>query len=171
MPAKLILVMGVSGTGKSTIAQAIAKQLDFQYLDADDFHSEQAKRMMAAGQAINDTMRNDWIESMLFYLADEQLQKQTIVLAYSGLKKLQRMRFNLLDTVLVNVFLNGSQAVISERLTNRAGHFFPETLLKSQFEALELPQQNSKEQLEMIDIDQPITAIVEQAVKYINQTS
>ncbi len=171
MPAKLILVMGVSGTGKSTIAQAIAKQLDFQYLDADDFHSEQAKRMMAAGQAINDTMRNDWIESMLFYLADEQMQKQTIVLAYSGLKKLQRMRFNLLDTVLVNVFLNGSQAVISERLTNRAGHFFPETLLKSQFEALELPQQNSKEQLEMIDIDQPITAIVEQAVKYINQTS
>jgi len=171
MPAKLILVMGVSGTGKSTIAQAIAQQLDYHYLDADEFHSEQAKRMMAAGQAINDTMRNDWIESMLFYLADEQLQKQTIVLAYSGLKKLQRMRFNLLDTVLINIFLNGTQAVISERLTNRAGHFFPETLLNSQFEALELPQQNSKEQLEMIDIDQPITAIVEQAVKYINQTS
>jgi gluconokinase len=163
MPAQLILVMGVSGTGKSTVAKSLAEQLSFIYLDADDFHSEDAKRMMADGQAINDEIRQAWITRILVFLADEHHSNARFVLAYSGLKKSQRQRFTLLDTALCGIFLNGEPAIITQRLTKRAEHFFPMTLLDSQLNALELPVEKNDEGIKLIDINQPLENIITQA--------
>ncbi|GAA6204926.1 gluconokinase, GntK/IdnK-type [Thalassotalea sp. SU-HH00458] len=167
MPAQLILVMGVSGTGKSTIAKALAEQFDFTYLDADDFHNEQAKKMMADGQPINDDIRQAWITRILLFLADEHHSKTRFVLAYSGLKKSQRQRFQHLESQLNGIFLYGDYSVIAQRLSNRSGHFFSTTLLDSQFEALELPVENSDENIALIDINQPVDNIINQAKRVI----
>lgn len=167
MPAQLILVMGVSGTGKSTIAKALAEQLNYIYLDADDFHSEQAKKMMADGQPINDEIRQAWITRILLFLADEHHKKDRFVLAYSGLKKSQRQRFQQLETQLSGIFLKGETAIIAQRLANRTAHFFSKTLLDSQFDALELPVENNDENIKLIDINQSIENILSQACQYI----
>lgn len=167
MPAQLILVMGVSGTGKSTVAKALAEQLDFTYLDADDFHSEQAKKMMANGQAIDDNIRQAWITRILLFLADEHHSNGRFVLAYSGLKQSQRQRFQLLETALSGIFLHGDSTVIAQRLSLRTEHFFSTTLLDSQFEALELPAENNHENVTLIDINQTIDNIITQAKDFI----
>ena len=167
MPAQLILVMGVSGTGKSTVAKALAEQLDFTYLDADDFHSEQAKKMMADGQAIDDNIRQAWITRILLFLADEHHNNGRFVLAYSGLKKSQRQRFQHLETQLSGIFLHGDSMIIAQRLANRSGHFFSTRLLDSQFEALELPAENNHENIGLIDINQPLDYIISQAERFI----
>jgi gluconokinase len=167
MPTRLILVMGVSGTGKSTIAQSLAQQLNYTFLDADDFHSDEAKKMMADGQAINDGIRQEWISRMLLFLSKEQYQNTNFILAYSGLKKEQRHRFQTLDTLLSGIFLYGDKAVIAQRLNNRAGHFFPEKLLNSQFGALELPTINNHENIELIDINQSVENIINQSVTFL----
>lgn len=172
MPAQLILVMGVSGTGKSTIAKALAEQLNYIYIDADDFHSEQAKNMMADGKPINDEIRHAWITRILLFLADEHHNNARFVLAYSGLKKSQRQRFQQLETNLSGIFLQGEAAIIAQRLTARTEHFFSTTLLDSQFYALELPAENntqkSDENIILIDINQSIEDILSQATKFIH---
>ncbi len=152
MAKQLILIMGVSGTGKSTIAQGLANELAFTYLDADDFHSEQAKKMMANGQAINDDIRAIWIENMLNFLTDERHQEQSYVLAYSGLKYHQRKRFEQLNTDLLSCFLVGDRQLIAERMANRVDHFFSPKLLTSQFDDLELPSSKLEEHIHIIDI-------------------
>lgn len=169
MPKRLILVMGVSGTGKSTIAQSLAQQLNYTYLDADDFHSDEAKKMMTDGQAINDDIRQEWISRILLFLSKEQYKNTRFILAYSGLKKEQRQRFQELETPLSGIFLHGEKAVIATRLTNRAGHFFPERLLKSQFDALELPSINNLENITLIDINQSIESIIRQSTTFLTK--
>ncbi|MDG1750556.1 MAG: gluconokinase, GntK/IdnK-type [Thalassotalea sp.] len=169
MPAELILVMGVSGTGKSTIAESLAEQLNYIYLDADDFHSEQAKRMMADGQPINDEIRQAWITRILLFLADEHHNNARFVLAYSGLKKSQRQRFHDLDRSLSGIFLYGEKAIIIRRIVDRTGHFFPETLLDSQFEELELPNKNNHENIELIAINQSIESIIKQSIIFLTK--
>lgn len=172
MPAQLILVMGVSGTGKSTIAKALAEQLNSIYLDADDFHSVQAKKMMADGQPINDDIRQAWITRILLFLADEHHSNSRFVLAYSGLKKSQRQRFYQLETVLCGILLHGERGLIGKRLTNRSAHFFSTSLLDSQFEALELPAENNNqkndENIKLIDVNQSIEDILSQADQFIH---
>ncbi len=163
MPAELVLVMGVSGTGKSTIAESLAEQLNFIYLDADDFHSDQAKKMMADGEAINDEIRQAWITRILLFLADEHHHNTRFVLAYSGLKKSQRQRFQQLETALSGIFLHGEAALIAQRLTNRTEHFFPKVLLDSQYDALELPSDDNDENIKLININQSIKDILTQA--------
>lgn len=167
MPAKLVLIMGVSGTGKSTVAIEVAERLNYTYLDADSFHSPKAKRMMANGQAINDEMRREWIENMLFYLSNEQLQDEEYVLAYSGLKRHQREMFKLIETPLVRIMLHGEQTVIASRIGQRESHFFNVNLLGSQFDALELPHPNDNEDITLIDVDQSIKSIVNQVIQII----
>ncbi len=167
MPAKLVLIMGVSGTGKSTVALEVAERLNYTYLDADNFHSPKAKRMMANGEPIDDEIRQEWIENMLFYLSNEQLQDDEYVLAYSGLKRHQRDLFELIESPLVRIMLHGEQSVIASRIKQRESHFFNVDLLGSQFEALELPQLNDDEGITLIDVDQPIESIVNQVIQII----
>lgn len=158
--------MGVSGSGKSTIAAQVANDFDYDYIDADDFHSDEAKAKMSASEPLTDELRNEWMQRLTLFLSKESQQDKPLVLAHSCLKKVHR---NMLRTVGFQChffFLDGSEALISERMKNRNGHFFPMSLLRSQFQALEHPKlsQRVREELDisLVNIEQSPAAIISQ---------
>lgn len=133
---KVIFIIGVSGSGKSTIGKLLAEQLNIPFLDGDDFHPESNIEKMSNGQALNDTDRQGWLE-VLNDLAKKQLVKSSCIIVCSALK--QKYRETLSLDIIKNtkwVYLSGSFNQILERVNNRKGHFMPSQLLKSQFETL-----------------------------------
>lgn len=133
------LVMGVSGSGKSTIAEMLARSLGWSFFDADDFHPPANIAKMKAGQPLNDGDRAPWLERLSELLAGEVAAGRPPVLACSALR--QRYRETLLAKApgVMVVYLRGDKNLIASRLSRRSGHFMPSTLLDSQFDALEEP--------------------------------
>ncbi|WP_435275905.1 gluconokinase [Psychrobium sp. nBUS_13] len=141
-PARqLYIVMGVSGCGKSTIATELAAYWHAQMLDGDNFHSTEAKACMQKNKPLTDEQRLPWVERMCRYIS-QQADEQVIVLAFSGLKRAHRDLFRRLELDCHFIFLTGSHKLIAKRLDNRGDHFFSSALLESQFDALELPDDN-----------------------------
>ncbi|MCW8877024.1 MAG: gluconokinase [Kangiellaceae bacterium] len=136
---KLIVVMGVSGSGKTTIARLLCKQINARFLDADDFHSDGAKAKMAKGDALNDNDRKPWITAIKNYIESRQDIGQPQVLAFSGLKKSYRDELRDPRLEVCFIFLEAAYSIIQERLRKRKAHFFNPKLLTSQFEILERP--------------------------------
>lgn len=134
-----IIVMGVSGCGKTTLAGALARQLSAPCLDADDFHPARNVEKMRAGMPLTDDDRQPWLASLNAELRCRALDGQRVVLACSALR--QRYRDALAaDIPAVHwIFLDGSAAEIAARMRAREGHYMPESLLRSQFDALERP--------------------------------
>lgn len=134
------LVMGVSGCGKSTIGEILAKRLGWSFFDADDFHPEANIAKMRAGTPLTDEDRAPWLDRLALLLATETAAGRPLVLACSALR--QRYRDRLLrDLQSVEVvYLRGSEELIGSRMQKRTDHFMPAALLRSQFEALEEPQ-------------------------------
>ncbi|MBU2968884.1 AAA family ATPase [Pseudoalteromonas sp. C2R02] len=134
---KLIIVMGVSGCGKSTIAQELAQHLCMSFIDADDFHSSEAKSLMSLGTPLSDEMRLPWVNKIKNYLADNHSNDQGVVLAFSGLKKQHRNMFRMLFFDICYFHLYAPFKDIHHRLDKRKNHFFCSKLLASQYAALE----------------------------------
>jgi gluconokinase len=132
----IVLVMGVSGSGKSTIGERLAKRLGFRFIDADDHHPPQNVAKMAAGIPLDDADRAPWLETLNRIL----LGQEDAVIACSALK--QRYRDALLAAVpnARIVFLKGEPALIRERLQARKHRYMPASLLDSQLAALEPPR-------------------------------
>lgn len=156
----LIISMGVSGSGKSTLAELLAEKFDLPFLEADDFHSEENKAHMAAGKPLTDEMREPWIANICNTIKTEG---KSCVLAYSGLRRAHRQKFRELGFRTLFIKLDGSKELIAERMSERAGHFMPVSLLDSQFAAMEPPQ--DEPDMVVVSIDASIPAIVEQATK------
>ncbi len=135
---KVLVVMGVSGTGKSTIGRLLSEALDIPFYDGDDFHPDANVKKMRAGKPLNDEDRQDWLEK-LNALALEHKSKGAII-ACSALKQSYR---NLLekdmDSAIHFIYLEGSFELIKSRLESRKEHFMPLELLQSQFDTLEPP--------------------------------
>ena len=127
--------MGVAGCGKSTFGQALASELNLPWVEGDDFHSASNKAKMASGIALNDEDRAGWLNVLV-----EQIQRhpQGCVLGCSALKRSYR---NVLRQAgnLRFAYLHLSKEQAAKRVSNRAGHFFSETLVESQFETLQVP--------------------------------
>lgn len=157
MPARLVIVMGVSGCGKSTVAKKLATLWGYRMLDGDDFHTPEAKARMAQQMPLTDDDRKPWITRMLSYIA-QHAKTQGIVLAYSGLRQSHRQQFRALGIECEFIFLNGKQQIIEERIKLRQQHFFPASLVASQFEALELPQQDERD-IASFDINMSLAAL------------
>ncbi|MUU79375.1 NADP-dependent phosphogluconate dehydrogenase [Winogradskyella endarachnes] len=137
---KAIFVMGVSGCGKSTIGNLLAKELDIPFFDGDDYHPEANIKKMSSGQALNDNDRQGWLEA-LNLLAVKQIKESSCVIVCSALK--QKYRTILSDTIEDKtewIHLTGTFNQIFERVNSRADHFMPSALLKSQFDTLENPE-------------------------------
>jgi gluconokinase len=135
---RIYIVMGVSGSGKSTIAPMLAEALALPYFDGDDFHPPANVKKMASGQPLDDSDRHQWLVT-LNDLAKKHLEKGAVIVC-SALKEKHRLKLSEdIEKKVVWVFLNGSFGLIMERLGNRKGHFMPPALLQSQFETLELP--------------------------------
>ncbi|SDP03388.1 shikimate kinase [Arthrobacter sp. ok909] len=133
----VLVIMGVSGSGKSTVAGLLAGRLGWDLAEGDDLHPESNVAKMHAGQPLTDEDRWPWLESIADWIRAHTEAGAPGVVTCSALKK--RYRDILRGEGVVFVFLEGSRDKISDRLASRHGHFMPPALLESQFEALEAP--------------------------------
>jgi gluconokinase len=135
----VIVVMGVSGCGKSTVAQFLAQRLKAHFKDGDELHPESNIDKMAAGIALSDDDREPWLRDVAQYAREQASKHGICVIACSALKSSYRDILNQAGQ-LVYVFLEGSRELIATRMHSRTGHFMPDTLLDSQFATLEDPR-------------------------------
>ncbi len=138
---KAVLVMGVSGSGKSTIAEGIAKQLAWQYYDADDYHPQENIDKMAAGKPLNDADRLPWLEALHQLIKENLEQGKCCTLACSALK--ESYRDILKQDGLAIVYLQGDFDTIWQRMEARKGHYMKAEMLHSQFDTLEEPTEDT----------------------------
>ncbi len=135
----VILVMGVSGSGKSTISKMLADELQYDFQDADDFHPQSNIEKMAQGLPLTDRDREYWLQSMRQVISQWLQEDKNVVLACSALKKSYRQQLCYDHEGVCLVYLRGSYELIKQRLENRTNHFMGKDLLDSQFEDLEEP--------------------------------
>jgi gluconokinase len=131
--------MGVAGSGKSLIGAALAKALDVDFVEGDQYHSAENVKRMSAGIPLTDDDRASWLRSLAARIREAREAGTGLVVSCSALKRTYRdiLRGEARD--LRFVFLKGQRALIAERLAERRGHFMPPSLLDSQFAALEEP--------------------------------
>ncbi len=158
--ASPIVVMGVSGSGKSTVGAALAQRLRVPFADGDDLHPPANIAKMTAGQPLDDDDRYPWLEAIGQWLADHH---DGGVMSCSALKRKYRdqMRRHCPDVEFLH--LSGTPEVIGKRQASRPGHFMPASLLQSQFATLE--PLDPDERGIVIDVDQNIDSIVDDYVE------
>jgi gluconokinase len=135
----VILLMGVSGSGKTTVGQSLASQPGWQFVDGDDFHAAANVEKMRNGIPLTDADRAPWLETLRALVAGWVASGSNVVLACSALKQSYRERLQIASEVQV-VYLKGSRQLLQQRLRARAGHFMTERMLESQLAALEEPE-------------------------------
>jgi gluconokinase len=134
----IVIVMGVSGCGKSTVAKALAQRVGGEYLDADDYHPPANVAKMSAGIPLTDEDRAGWLQTLAQLLTERAQQGLTVFMACSALKEVYRRVLRINPQVRF-VYLKGDYSQIADRLRQRSGHFMKEELLRSQFATLEEP--------------------------------
>jgi gluconokinase len=134
-----IIVMGVSGSGKSTIGALLAEALGWPFADADGFHPAANVAKMAAGQPLTDADRWPWLDAIAAHIGASRTAGQPVVVACSALRRAYRERLRAGHSDLIFLHLAGAPAVIAERQAARQGHFMPPSLMASQFATLEDP--------------------------------
>src|SRR3569833_3430908 len=160
----VLILMGVSGSGKTTIGARLAQDLGWRFLDADDFHPAENIRKMTEGQPLTDDDRAPWIERLRREIAAVLAAGESIALACAALSGASREKLAVDPSQVRFVFLLGSPALIRQRLRNRSGHFMKESMLASQFAALEEPSDAL-----VVDIDERPGAIVEKIRRDLGQ--
>tara|TARA_R110002020_G_scaffold53751_9_gene150060 strand:+ start:2012 stop:2497 length:486 start_codon:yes stop_codon:yes gene_type:complete len=158
---KLIIVAGVSGSGKTTIGMQLSKKLDIPFEDADDYHPQANVEKMQNGSPLNDNDRKPWLQNLEKKLQEWNKDKG-VVLACSALKESYREILEQHEDIIW-VFLDGSFELLKSRLDNRKGHFFSSKLLQSQLDTLEIPDYGIH-----VSVNQTIEAIVEEISSKIN---
>jgi gluconokinase len=157
-----LVVMGVSGSGKSTVADRLAVRLGWRYEDGDSFHPPSNVAKMSAGQPLTDEDRWPWLQAIADEIDRLSAAGERAVIACSALKRAYRaVLVHGRDDVRI-VFLDGTQDLIAARLAARKGHFMPPGLLASQFKTLERPV--ADERPIIASIDAPVERIVDDIV-------
>jgi gluconokinase len=135
----IAIVMGVTGSGKTTVGRLLAQQLGWTFADADDFHPRANVEKMERGVPLNDDDREPWLERLRIQVANWIANGQPAVLACSALKRTYRQELSVGPEVRF-VYLKGSPELIAQRLRLRRGHFADEKILAGQFSDLEEPE-------------------------------
>ncbi|AOY93964.1 gluconate kinase [Cupriavidus sp. USMAA2-4] len=152
----IYILMGVSGSGKTTVGQLLAQRLQCGFHDADEFHSEANKAKMHAGVPLTDEDRWPWLAAMRAAIDAARAEGRTHVFTCSALRQVYRDRLTPPEGGVTFVFMKGDAGLIGQRLSARSGHFFNPALLHSQFETLEEPDGAL-----VIDIRRPPEALVD----------
>jgi carbohydrate kinase (thermoresistant glucokinase family) len=155
-----IVVMGVSGVGKTTVAEVLAARLGWAFLDADKLHPPGNVAKMRSGTPLTDDDRWPWFEAIGAEIDRRATVREPIVVACSALKRAYRNALYEGRPGLRLVYLHGTRELIMARLEARKGHYFPATLLDSQLAALEEP--DPAERAIIAGVKDPIPAIVDQ---------
>lgn len=134
----IIVLMGVSGSGKTTVGRLLARQLGWRYYEADEYHSRANVEKMRAGIPLDDDDRGPWLEALRELIRGCLARDESAVLACSALKESYR-EFLLIDERVALIYLKVDYEIIQQRLDHRRGHFMNPSLLRSQFDALEEP--------------------------------
>jgi gluconokinase len=165
----MVIVMGVSGSGKTSVGRLLARELGYEFLDADDFHPEANVAKMAKSVALTDDDRWPWLDAIVAAMHERAARGSGAVIACSALKEAYRDRLrrggSAVDEVRV-VYLKGDAATVAPRLASRKGHYMPASLLASQFAALEEPKDAI-----VVDIRQTTEEQVRQIAAALQSTS
>jgi len=158
----LIVVMGVAGSGKTTIASGLAETLGVPFVEGDSLHPPANVKKMAGGIALTDEDRWPWLEAIGDRIEVERVTGHGVVVSCSALKHVYRdcLRKQVHGTVQF-ILLDGSPELIGDRMRKRKGHFMPPALLDSQFATLEKP--TADEHAVILDISHPIPALLAEA--------
>jgi len=163
-----LIVMGVSGSGKTTIGEKLAARMSWRYEDADTFHPASNVAKMSAGQPLTDQDRWPWLKAIAAEIDRACTAGERLVIGCSALRRAYR-------DVLVHgrndirfVYLEGTQALIADRLGQRKGHFMPPGLLASQFQTLEPPTPD--ERAVTVSIDAEVEVIVDRIISQLSQS-
>lgn len=135
--APILVVMGVAGTGKSTVAGLLAERLNWEFQEGDALHPPANVAKMSSGIPLTDEDRWPWLDAIAAWIKEKTQRGEPGILTCSALKRSYRDRLR--GPNVIFVFLNGSREVIAARMASRADHFMPPALLDSQFAALEPP--------------------------------
>ncbi len=156
----VIVVMGVSGTGKSTVARLLAERLNWDFEEGDDLHPDPNIAKMKAGIPLTDEDRAPWLGNVAAWIRAHERAGRPGVVPCSALKRAYRDRLR--GEHVVFVHLVGSPELIAERMSARAGHFMPPSLLTSQLDTLEPP--GADEQVLTVDIGRPVPQLVDEVI-------
>ncbi len=135
----ILVIMGVSGAGKTTVGQLLAEQLDWPFFDADDFHPAENIAKMSDGIPLADADRLPWLQNLRDEMRAHHAAGNNAILACSALKESYRRTLAEIGDFVQFVYLKGDPEIIRDRLSSRTGHFMKENLLATQFAALEEP--------------------------------
>jgi gluconokinase len=159
---RVILLLGVCGSGKTTIGEHLAGALGWRFADADAFHPPANRAKMSCGDPLTEEDRLPWLATLHDFLRDRVAEGQSLVLACSGLREAYRQRlFAAAPAAISAALLHGSRPVLLERLSARRGHYMPASLLDSQLATLELPD---PAQVPTFDIDRDLATTLEAIV-------
>lgn len=163
---RIYIFMGVSGSGKSAVANAVSHQLSAGFLDGDFLHPRSNISKMAAGEALNDDDRAPWLAALNDAAFAMQRTNNVSIIVCSALKKRYRDRLRAGNGNLSFIYLQGDFPVIEERMAARKGHFFKSQMLISQFAALEQPGVEESDVI-TININQPLEGVIAETLQHI----
>jgi gluconokinase len=164
---RAIVVMGVSGCGKSTVAARLARQLGWDLAEADTFHAAASVGKMRSGIALTDEDRWPWLDAIAAWIAAQRAQARPCIVACSALKRRYRERLAGGHDEVSFVYLKGSYETVAARLAGRSGHYMPLSLLQSQFDALEEPA--ADETPIVVPIELTVEAIVARVMRELSE--
>lgn len=162
--ARFIILMGVSGSGKTVIGKALAPKLNAEFIDGDNLHSQRNVDKMASGMPLNDEDRLDWLNLIAKVGHDHAEHGTTCIIACSALKKKYRDILRENNPSMKFIYLKGSYELIYSRISKRSHQYMPTSLLESQFYTLEEPKAD-EDDVFTVSIDQQISGIVDDVVK------
>ncbi|XZG70433.1 gluconokinase, GntK/IdnK-type [Chitinibacteraceae bacterium HSL-7] len=163
---RVFVVMGVSGSGKSTVATRLARELDCALIDGDYLHPRANIDKMASGQPLNDDDRAPWLTAVSDAAYAMQRTQPVSLIVCSTLKRAYRDRLRHDHPALRFIYLRGDAALIGARMAARGTHFFRPAMLASQFASLEEPQSDEAD-VRTIDVSGTLDEVVAAAVQLI----
>jgi gluconokinase len=152
---QVVVLMGVSGSGKTAVGTRLSEQLGWSFYDGDDFHPRENVEKMASGIPLDDGDRTVWLAALHEIIAEHLVQDQSMLLACSALKKKYRDQLAEGNPGTVFVYLKGDFDLIFERMQTRTGHYMQAEMLRSQFDTLEEPGEAL-----LVDVNQSLDTIV-----------
>ncbi len=162
MNRNVYVVMGITGSGKSTVGSRLARALGVAFVEGDDYHPPENVRRMSSGIPLTDEDRAGWLRALAIRIREANDEGTGLVLTCSALKRSYREVLRSAAPDLRLVFLKGSRELVADRLGRRTGHFMPASQLETQLVTLEEPA--SDEDAWVCDISEPAQEIVDALV-------
>ncbi len=160
-----VVVMGVSGTGKTTVAKALQESLDWPFAEGDDLHPAANVAKMAAGIPLEDGDRWPWLDAIAAWTSEQAAAGRSTIVTCSALRRIYRDRLRAAASGTVFVHLVGTPELLAERMAGRKGHFMPSSLLASQLATLE-PLEADEPGI-VVDVSGTIDAMVGQVREFL----